>query len=129
MLVRLAAETDAAALIALDSVAEYEPQRAAQIRAWCGQGVCYLAEEQGMAMQLGDWYVDPAAFEYNMTITGTVAFTEGTTPDYAVVGAFVGDECRGLGELRYHQSTDEYLVCLFAANVTELIVSYGSPVP
>jgi hypothetical protein len=36
MFVRLATETDAAALIALDSAAEYEPQRAAQIRAWCG---------------------------------------------------------------------------------------------
>lgn len=53
MFVRQATDSDAAALIALDSVAEYEPQRAAQIRAWCGQGVCYLAEEQGMAMGYG----------------------------------------------------------------------------
>lgn len=53
MSVRLATETDAAALIALDSVAEYEPQRAVQIRAWCGQGICYLAEEQGVAMGYG----------------------------------------------------------------------------
>ncbi|MFJ4235791.1 GNAT family N-acetyltransferase [Serratia nevei] len=53
MFVRLATETDAAALIALDSVAEYEPQRAAQIRAWCGQGICYLAEEQGKVMGYG----------------------------------------------------------------------------
>ncbi|MBN5319581.1 GNAT family N-acetyltransferase [Serratia marcescens] len=53
MPVRLATETDAAALIALDSVAEYESQRAAQIRAWCGQGICYLAEEQGVAMGYG----------------------------------------------------------------------------
>ncbi|MGK8678090.1 N-acetyltransferase family protein [Serratia marcescens] len=53
MSVRLATETDAAALIALDSVAEYEPQRAVQIRAWCGLGICYLAEEQGVAMGYG----------------------------------------------------------------------------
>ncbi|MEL5503564.1 GNAT family N-acetyltransferase [Serratia ureilytica] len=53
MPVRLATETDAAALIALDSAAEDEPQRAAQIRAWCGQGICYLAEEHGMAMGYG----------------------------------------------------------------------------
>lgn len=53
MPVRLATETDAAALIALDSVAEDEPQRAAQIRAWCGQGICYLAEERGVAMGYG----------------------------------------------------------------------------
>ncbi|HCB3601158.1 GNAT family N-acetyltransferase [Serratia marcescens] len=53
MLVRLAAETDAAALIALDSVAQNAPQRAAQIRAWCAQGICFLAEEQGMAMGYG----------------------------------------------------------------------------
>lgn len=53
MPVRLATETDAAALIALDSAAEDEPQRAAQIRACCGQGICYLAEEHGMAMGYG----------------------------------------------------------------------------
>ncbi len=53
MPVRLATETDAEALIALDSAAEYEPQRAAQIRAWCGQGICYLAGEQGMVMGYG----------------------------------------------------------------------------
>ena len=53
MPVRLATETDAAALIALDSVAEYEPQRAAQIRTWCAQSVCYLAEERGVVMGYG----------------------------------------------------------------------------
>ncbi len=53
MPVRLATETDTAALIALDSAAEYEPQRAAQIRAWCAQSVCYLAEERGMVMGYG----------------------------------------------------------------------------
>ncbi|HAV2277885.1 TPA: GNAT family N-acetyltransferase [Serratia marcescens] len=53
MFVRLATETDVAALIALDSVAEYEPQRAAQIRAWCGQDICYLAEEQDVVMGYG----------------------------------------------------------------------------
>ncbi|WP_406903064.1 GNAT family N-acetyltransferase [Serratia marcescens] len=50
MCVRLATKTDAAALIALDSVAEGEPQRAAQIRTWCAQSVCYLAEERGVVM-------------------------------------------------------------------------------
>lgn len=53
MFVRLATETDVAALIALDSVAEHELQRAAQIRAWCGQGDCYLAEEQDVVMGYG----------------------------------------------------------------------------
>lgn len=53
MFVRLATETDVAALIALDSVAKHEPQRAAQIRAWCGQGDCYLAEEQDVVMGYG----------------------------------------------------------------------------
>ncbi|MBH3299425.1 GNAT family N-acetyltransferase [Serratia marcescens] len=53
MFVRLATETDVAALIALDSVAEHEPQRAAQIRAWGGQGDCYLAEEQDVVMGYG----------------------------------------------------------------------------
>ncbi|HAX9724154.1 TPA: GNAT family N-acetyltransferase [Serratia marcescens] len=53
MFVCLATETDVAALIALDSVAEHEPQRAAQIRAWCGQGDCYLAEEQDVVMGYG----------------------------------------------------------------------------
>ena len=53
MFVRLATEIDVAALIALDSVAKHEPQRAAQIRAWCGQGDCYLAEEQDVVMGYG----------------------------------------------------------------------------
>lgn len=42
MFVRQATDSDVAALIALDSVAEHEPQRAAQIRAWCGQGSAIL---------------------------------------------------------------------------------------
>ncbi len=53
MPVRLATETDAAALIALDSVAEYDPRRAAQIRTWCGRGICYLAEQRGVVMGYG----------------------------------------------------------------------------
>ena len=53
MPVRLATETDAAALIALDSVAEYDPRRAAQIRTCCGQGICYLAEQRGVVMGYG----------------------------------------------------------------------------
>ena len=53
MFVRQATDSDVAALIALDSVAEHEPQRAAQIRAWCGQGECYLAKEQDVVMGYG----------------------------------------------------------------------------
>ncbi|MDV2098581.1 GNAT family N-acetyltransferase [Serratia marcescens] len=53
MFVRQATDSDVAALIALDSVAEHEPQRAAQIRAWCRQGECYLAKEQDVVMGYG----------------------------------------------------------------------------
>ncbi len=53
MFVRQATDSNVAALIALDSVAEHEPQRAAQIRAWCGQGECYLAKEQDVVMGYG----------------------------------------------------------------------------
>ena len=53
MLVRLAIETDATSLIAIDTVALHEPKRAAQIRTWCAQAVCYIAEEQGVVMGYG----------------------------------------------------------------------------
>ena len=53
MLIRLATETDAPSLIALDTVAAREPKRAAQIRTWCDQAVCYIAWEQGVAMGYG----------------------------------------------------------------------------
>ena len=50
MRVRLATVNDAMSLITIDSVAQHQPKRAAQIRSWCAQSVCYIAEQQGIAM-------------------------------------------------------------------------------
>lgn len=53
MRVRLATETDAKSLIAIDTFALHEPKRAAQIHSWCAQSACYIAEEQSVAMGYG----------------------------------------------------------------------------
>jgi len=53
MRVRLATENDAISLITIDSVAQHQPKRAAKIRSWCAQSVCYIAEQQGIAMGYG----------------------------------------------------------------------------
>jgi hypothetical protein len=57
------------------------------------------------------WFVNPANFEHNSLITATVNIdkTESKNTD-TKVAAFVGDECRGVGELVYVKELDRYLM-------------------
>ncbi|HYE57097.1 MAG TPA: T9SS type A sorting domain-containing protein, partial [Rhodothermales bacterium] len=48
------------------------------------------------ALAWGDWVVNPAAFSHNMT---AVLALDGTFPQDALVGAFVGDSLRGIAPL------------------------------
>ncbi|MDU4749241.1 GNAT family N-acetyltransferase (plasmid) [Pantoea piersonii] len=53
MRVRLTTENDAISLITIDIIAQSQPKGAAQIRIWCAWSVCYIAEQQGIAMGYG----------------------------------------------------------------------------
>ena len=73
-----------------------------------------------MARSASDWSVDPTDYEYNMTFTGAIALKEGQEvyPGNKVV-AFVGEECRGIGELVYIESLNRYETSLFVYANTE----------
>ena len=60
-----------------------------------------------------DWQVNPAAYTYNMNLTGRVVLSDGVSKDvFDRVGAFVNDECRGSAPISYNQAIDKYLVYL-----------------
>ncbi len=54
-----------------------------------------------------NWQFDPAQFEHNMTVTGTISPFEG---DDVAIGAFVGDECRGMTKPVYIESLQKSVV-------------------
>jgi len=58
-----------------------------------------------------NWIVTPSAFEYNMNITGQLFTHDSISSDpYDMIGAFVGDECRGVAQPVYIEALDSYLV-------------------
>ena len=73
-----------------------------------------------MVRSASDWSVDPTDYEYNMTFTGAITLEEGQEvhPGSKIL-AFVGEECRGIGELVYIGSLDRYEASLFVYANTE----------
>ncbi len=60
-----------------------------------------------------DWTLNARQFQYNMTITATVALpSEVTSSEHLVVAAFSGDEVRGLAQPQYIEALDQWLVFL-----------------
>ncbi|MCP4711752.1 MAG: hypothetical protein GY869_24295, partial [Planctomycetes bacterium] len=58
-----------------------------------------------------DWIIDPAAFENNMTITGSVVIDgDDQTGMFQAIAAFVDDECRGIAEPTYIDGLDQFLI-------------------
>lgn len=58
-----------------------------------------------------NWSVNPASFSKNMSIVGQIRINNvvsANTDD--MLGAFVNDECRGLGKVQYYEQLDKYLV-------------------
>ncbi len=54
-----------------------------------------------------DWELDAGRYEYTMSLTGSVIFDRSPMNDTSVVvGAFSGDECRGLGRLQHVAALD-----------------------
>jgi hypothetical protein len=57
------------------------------------------------------WFVNPADYEYNSLITATVNIDKAEARNTSTkVAAFVGDECRGVGELVYVKELDRYMM-------------------
>ncbi len=60
-----------------------------------------LARESGTGANEAGWSVDPHAFQYNMTITAAVEVNDAVVEGNSLVlGAFVGDELRGMALLQ-----------------------------
>ena len=60
-----------------------------------------------------DWMVNPAAFENSMSIIGKVRINGVFSSDiYSKLGAFVGDQPRGVASLEYDADYEEYFVYL-----------------
>ncbi|USY27078.1 GNAT family N-acetyltransferase [Alcaligenes sp. 1735tsa3] len=51
--IRSAIQADYEGLLALDTVASQEPERALQIQDWIGQSQCYVAERKGVLLGYG----------------------------------------------------------------------------
>jgi len=63
--------------------------------------------------QKPDWAVDVRAYEYNMTITGVLEYGDEEVQDSSlIIGAFAGDTCRGVAQLKYLPSLDRYFAFL-----------------
>ncbi|MEM9337746.1 MAG: T9SS type A sorting domain-containing protein [Bacteroidota bacterium] len=88
--------------------------------------VSYSATSQlSMEKSEGSWYLDPADYELNLDLTGKVILDEELDTEQVVVGAFVGDECRGIATPVYHAASDQYLVSLFVyANREDELVKF-----
>ncbi len=60
-----------------------------------------------------DWTVDESQFESSMNIAGQIMIKDVYSSDeYDRIGAFVGEECRGVASLDYKESYDDYIVFL-----------------
>ena len=63
--------------------------------------------------QKPDWQVNVTDFEYNMSLTGSLEFDEKEMADSTlIVGAFINDECHGVGEIRQLPELSKYIVFL-----------------
>ncbi len=56
-----------------------------------------------------NWFVDPTSYEYSMNVVGQLSFNGVVSRDEGnILAAFVGDECRGLVNLRHISTFDNY---------------------
>lgn len=56
-----------------------------------------------------NWFVNPEAYEYSMNVVGQISFDGILSRDEGnILAAFVGDECRGLVNLRHVSTFDNY---------------------
>jgi hypothetical protein len=57
------------------------------------------------------WTVDPGQYQYSMSIIGSLRIGSIiSTDENDRIGAFVGEECRGVASLEYNNAYDKYLV-------------------
>ena len=67
-----------------------------------------------------DWNINPQNYVYSMNIIGKIIIDGAMSIDkYDKVAAFVGDECRGIGQLQYVPDYDMYEVFLDVYSNTE----------
>jgi len=59
------------------------------------------------------WAVNPRAYQYNMTVTSVLRIGDSESADHNdIIGAFVGDECRGVASPVYVESMRRYIAFL-----------------
>ncbi len=58
-----------------------------------------------------EWTVNPRDYEFNMNITGLLFTHDSVSQDgYDMIGAFVGDECRGVAQPVFFEALDQHMV-------------------
>lgn len=73
--------------------------------------LCLFAFKTSIAQP--DWSVNTSEFQYTMTATGVIILNSTESTDVNdMVGAFVGDECRGAAQPVYIEALDRYVVFL-----------------
>ena len=73
-----------------------------------------------------NWTVNPYLYDYSMTITGRVNIEGTTSVDVNdKVAAFIGEECRGVVNVKYQSTLQDYFVFLMIySNSTSGLVSF-----
>ena len=59
-----------------------------------------------------DWSVNPANYQYSGEVNAKVELADGTFAQQGKLGAFVGDECRGVADLTYFPPADHYVASI-----------------
>jgi hypothetical protein len=77
--------------------------------------------EPGREVTIPGWELDPLAYEYSANITAVVHQNGLPAPDNFVVGAFVGDECRGVAEAIEVMGGWMYFLTVYANAYNELL--------
>ena len=74
-----------------------------------------------------DWIVNPADFQFSMSVTGRVKIDGSfSTNENDIIGAFIDDEVRGVANIQFVPEFDNYQVFLqvYSNEVTSDIISY-----
>jgi hypothetical protein len=82
-----------------------------------GTAIAQVAIQGSAATKLAkldpDLTFDPADYQFDMTVTATVLLENGTVaPDGCAIGAFVGNQLRGVGAVEYIPTLEKYLIFL-----------------
>ncbi|MDA3865972.1 MAG: T9SS type A sorting domain-containing protein [Salinivirgaceae bacterium] len=89
--------------------------------------ISFLLTTIALTAQPNEWSVSGADYEYSMTVSAIVEYegvNQGSENDF--LGAFVGNECRGVAQASYIEANDNYLffMVIFANEYSGEIIEF-----